>query len=84
MSISRVQSLDRSAAGFFVVEALKTVKKPLKTAKNRKIFQKRDPKNFSPAAGFFSKKSSVDLTKVLGQSRGGVKNIFHPPPHDGV
>ena len=46
--------------------------------KNRHIFEKRDPKNFSSAAGFFSKKSSVDFTKILGQS-GGSKNILGPP-----
>ena len=58
------------------MEALKTVKtakKPVNFgifSKNCQIFEKRDPKNFSPAPGFFSKKSSVDFTKVLGQSRG--------------
>ena len=76
------------AAGFFSswrhwkpLKTDKTAKKPLIFrifSKNRQNFEKRDPKNFSPAPGFFSKKSSVDFTKVLGQSRGGQKHTSPP------
>ena len=50
--------------------------------KNRQIFEKKDPKNVSPAAAvaFFSKTSSVDLMKVLGQSWGVQKTYLAPPP----
>ena len=46
-------------------------------------FLKKGPQKFFACGGLFSKKSSVDFAKILGQSRGGVKNILHPP-YDGV
>ena len=78
----RGSQIFRLRRAFFVVEVLKTVRKPLifrNFFQKPSNFWKKGPQNFSPAPGFFSKKSSVDFTKVLGQSR-GVKNILPPPP----
>ena len=73
-SISRVQSLDRSAAGFFVVEALKTVKKPSN-------FCKKGPQNFFACGGLFGR--SI-LRNLLVSQKGGQKHILLYPPLDNV
>ena len=57
---------------FFVTENLKIVNFSDFFFKNRQIFEKRDPNNFS-------KKLSVDFMKVLSQSKGGQKHTS--PPH---
>ena len=70
----------RLRRAFFVVEALKTVKKPLKTVNFSKFFpktvkflKKGTPKNFRLRRPFFQK-----------SPRSKVKNILHPHPYDGV
>ena len=75
---------------FFVVEALKTVKKPLKPLKNVnffpktvKFFKKGTPKIFRLRRAFFQK-SPRSILRKSSVKVGGVKNILHPPPYDGV
>ena len=74
---------------FFVVEALKTVKKPLKTvnfskflAKTVNFLKKVTPKIFRLRRAFFQK-SSRNILRKSSVKVGGVKNILHPP-YDGV
>ena len=50
--------------------------KPLKN--KRQIFEKRDPKNFSPAPGFFSK-SPRSILRKSSVKVGGSKTYFTPP-----
>ena len=75
----------RLRRAFFVVEALKTAKKPLKTAKNRKIFLKTSifwkkwPQNFFACGGLFFRKIGRTILQIWSDKRGGVKNILYPP-----
>ena len=71
----RGSQIFRLRRAFFVVEALKTARKPLKTAKNCYIFQKT---SISPAASFFSTHWSDNFTNLVGQNRGR-GNILYPP-----
>ena len=56
---------------FFVVEALKTAKKPLKFQKSSNFLKKGTPKFFT-CGSLFSE-------NLVGQREGGVKNILYPP-----
>ena len=64
---------------FFVAKALKTAKKPLKTAKNRQIFEKRDPKIFPPAPGFFFEKLVGRFYEIGRSKKGGQKHTLPSP-----
>ena len=81
----RGSQIFRLRRAFFVVEALKTAKKPLKTAKNRKIFLKTSifwkkwPQNFFACAGLFFRKIGRTILQIWSDKRGGVKNILYPP-----
>ena len=66
--------------------------KPLKPLKNRYFFDifqkpsnfwKKGPHKFFACRRLFSKKSSVDFTKVVGQSEGVQKHTWTPPPLTG-
>ena len=76
----------RLRRAFFVVEALKTVKKPLKTVNFSKFFpktvkflKKGTPKNFRLRRPFFQK-SPRSILRKSSVKVGGVKNILQPPP----
>ena len=82
----RDSQIFRLRRAFFVVEALKTVKKPLKRwktvnfsnffPKTVKFLKKRDPKNFSPAAGIYFFNIGQTIERNWSEKRGGVKNTF--------
>ena len=63
----------------------KPLKKPLKTAKNRKIFLKTSifwkkwPQNFFVCGGLFFRKIGRTILQIWSDKRGGVKNILYPP-----
>ena len=79
------------AAGFFSLWRHWKPLKPLKNVnfltffpKNRKIFQKRDPKIFRLRRAFF-RKCPRSIFRKSSVKVGGVKNILPPPPpYDGV
>ena len=81
----RGSQIFRLRRAFFVVEALKTAKKPLKTAKNHKIslktsiFWKKWPQNFFVCGGLFFRKIGRTILQIWSDKRGGVKNILYPP-----
>ena len=56
---------------FFVVEALKTAKKPLNFPKNVNFLKKGTSKFFRQRRAFLSKNWSDDFTNLVGQKRGG-------------
>ena len=68
-----------TAVGFFRLGGTEKPQKTVEFSKKKFFFWvKRNPKIFSPAAGFFSKHWSDDLTKLVGQKRGS-KTYFTLP-----